>query len=128
MVEFRVNVGAKDGKTHALEVKDQHANALLGRKIGDEIDGILVGLPGYRLVISGGSDRDGFPLRRDVSGIGKRKVLLTKGTAFRNAKKGERQRRFVRGNIISQEVTQINTRVIKEGPKNLLSKETEKES
>jgi len=125
MVEFRVNASTRDGKTKQLEVKDQHAGALLGKRIGDEVDGILVGLPGYRLVITGGSDRDGFPMRDDISGIGRKNVLLSKSKGFRNAKEGQRKRRLVRGNMISQEITQINMKVVKEGPKPIEEKEDE---
>ncbi len=125
MVEFRVNASTKDGKTKQLEVKDQHAGALLGKRIGDEVDGILVGLPGYRLVITGGSDRDGFPMRDDISGIGRKNVLLSKSKGFRNAKEGQRKRRLVRGNMISQEITQINMKVVKEGARPIEEKEDE---
>jgi SSU ribosomal protein S6E len=124
MVEFKVNVSTKDGKTHPKEVKDQHANALLGKKIGDEVDGIFVGLPGYRLVITGGSDKDGFSMRSDMNSVGRKKILLTKGTGLKSAKKGKREKKYVRGKIIGQELMQINMKVIKEGPRKI---ETETE-
>jgi small subunit ribosomal protein S6e len=125
MVEFRVNVSTKDGKTKQLEVKDQHAGALLGKKVGDEIDGILVGMPGYRLVITGGSDKDGFPMREDISGIGRKNVLLTEGKGFREAERGQRKRRLVRGNMVSQEIAQINMKVVKEGSRPVKEQENE---
>jgi len=125
MVEFRVNVSTKDGKTKQLEVKDQHAGALLGKKIGDEIDGILVGMPGYRLVITGGSDKDGFPMREDISGIGRKNVLLTEGKGFREAERGQRKRRLIRGNMVSQEIAQINMKVVKEGSRPVKEQENE---
>ena len=116
MVEFKVNVSTTNGKTYPMGVKEQHANALLGKKIGDEVDGIFVGLPGYRLVITGGSDRDGFSMRDDMNSVGRKKILLTKGIGLKSAKKGERKKKYVRGKIIGQEIVQINMKVIKEGP------------
>jgi SSU ribosomal protein S6E len=124
MVEFKVNVSTKDGKTYPKEVKDQHANALLGKKIGDEVDGIFVGLPGYRLVITGGSDKDGFSMRSDMNSVGRKKILLTKGTGLKSTKKGKREKKYIRGKIIGQELMQINMKVIKEGPRKV---ETETE-
>jgi len=124
MVEFKVNVSTKDGKTYPKEVKDQHANALLGKKIGDEVDGIFVGLPGYRLVITGGSDKDGFSMRSDMNSVGRKKILLTKGTGLKSTKKGKREKKYIRGKIIGQELMQINMKVIKEGPRKI---ETETE-
>jgi small subunit ribosomal protein S6e len=125
MVEFRVNVSTKDGKTRQLEVKDQHAGALLGKRIGDEVDGILVGLPGYRLVITGGSDRDGFPMRNDISAIGRKNVLLSKSKGFKAETEGQRKKKHVRGNMVSQEITQINMKVVREGPRPIEEKEDE---
>ena len=119
MVEFKVNVSTKDGKTHPKEVKDQHANALLGKKIGDEVDGIFVGLPGYRLVITGGSDKDGFSMRSDMNSVGRKKILLTKGTGLKSTQKGKREKKYIRGKIIGQELMQINMKVIKEGPRKI---------
>jgi len=125
MVEFRVNVSTKDGKTRQLEVKDQHAGALLGKRIGDEVDGILVGLPGYRLVITGGSDRDGFPMRNDISAIGRKSILLSKSKGFKSETEGQRKKKHVRGNMVSQEITQINMKVVREGPRPIEEKEDE---
>ena len=62
MAEFKTIIS--DPKTrrafnHALSESD--SSALIGRSIGDKIDGIFVNLPGYRLQITGGSDGSGVP-------------------------------------------------------------------
>src|SRR3989304_5267696 len=65
MAEFKAVIAdPKSGKTYKRDVAGQFANALVGRKLGEEIDGLFVGLPGYKLVITGGSDKDGVPMRR----------------------------------------------------------------
>ena len=73
MVEFKAVINdVKTGKSYQMDVSGHHANSLIGKKIGDVVDGIFVSLPGYKLTISGGSDKDGVPMRSDLPG-GKRK-------------------------------------------------------
>ena len=114
MVDFKVVVNdTKTGKSHQVEVSGHHANSLIGKKIGDEVDGIFISLPGYKLQIEGGTDKNGFAMRRDFPGVGRRRLLLSKGKSFRPKEKGMRKKKSVRGNTISQEIVQINMKVIK---------------
>ena len=54
MAEFKVAVSdPKDGRSYSVEVRGHHANSLVGKRIGDAVDGIFVGLPGYQLKIKG---------------------------------------------------------------------------
>ncbi|MGB9636131.1 MAG: 30S ribosomal protein S6e [Thermoplasmata archaeon] len=115
MAEFRANVSV-EGKTYALPVWGNYANSLIGKKIGDEVDGIFVGLPGYKLLITGGSDNAGFPMRKDIHGAKRVKVLLSESTGFHPDKKGLRKKVSVRGNTISPDIVQINFKVIAKGP------------
>jgi len=116
MAEFKVVVS--DGKhSYNVKVEGHHANSLIGKKIGDEVDGIFVSLPGYKLQITGGSDADGFVMRRDVPGISRRKILITKGVGFKPKDKGVRKRKTVCGNTITLNISQINMKVIKKGAK-----------
>ena len=96
-----------------IELKDPKASALLGLKIGDVIDGGPIGIKG-KIKITGGSDRAGTPMRPDVHGPGKKYVLLSDGPGYRPKKKGERRRKLVRGNTISEEIYQVNA-VLVEG-------------
>ena len=58
MVEFKVVVNdTKNGESHNIVVSGHHANSLIGKKISDEVDGIFVSLPGYKLQITGGTDK-----------------------------------------------------------------------
>ena len=117
MASFTVVVGDPDsGTTHQLEADEQDANRFVGRSIGDEVDGDAVGLDGYTLEITGGSDDAGRPLNETVSGpnLGE---LLMKGrqTGFRPNREGERRRITVRGREISDAVAQINTAIVGRG-------------
>jgi small subunit ribosomal protein S6e len=116
MPEFKVVVSG-GSEAVQVDVSGHHANSLVGKKIGDEVDGIFVSLPGYKLQITGGSDKDGFIMRKDIPGISRRKILLTKSTGFRPKDKGVRRRKTVCGNTISLNTLQINMKVIKKGIK-----------
>jgi small subunit ribosomal protein S6e len=98
----------KTGKTAQVEVDEEKAKMLVGKKIGDTIDGAIIGAPGCKLLITGGTDNSGFPLRKDVEGIKKVKVLVKK-------KKGLRVRKTIRGNTISNDTIQVNTKIVEYG-------------
>ena len=116
MAEFKVVVSEGE-HSHNVKVEGHHANSLIGKKIGDEVDGIFVSLPGYKLQITGGSDADGFIMRKDVPGISRRKILITKGIGFNPKDKGIRKRKTVCGNAVTLNISQINMKVIKKGAK-----------
>ena len=97
MVEFKVVVNdIKNGKSHQVQVSGHHANSLIGKKIGDEVDGIFISLPGYKLQVTGGTDKNGFAMRRDFPGIGRRRLLLSKSLGFKSMENGLRKKKSVR--------------------------------
>jgi len=114
MVEFKVVINdIKNGKSHQVQVSGHHANSLIGKKIGDEVDGIFVQLPGYKLILTGGTDKTGFPMRKDFPGMGRRRLLLSKSKGFRSKEHGLRRKKSIRGNTINQDIVQINMKVAK---------------
>ena len=114
MVEFKVVVNdTKNGKSHQVQVNGHHANSLIGKKIGDEVDGIFVSLPGYKLQITGGTDKDGFTMRADLPGMGRRRLLLSEGKGLKAREDGMRKKKSVRGNTVNQDIVQINMKVVK---------------
>ena len=114
MVEFKVVVNdIKTGKTHQVQVSGHHANSLIGKKIGEDVDGIFVSLPGYKLQITGGTDKNGFPMRKDLPGMNRRRLLLSKSLGFNAKERGLRRKKSIRGNTINQDVVQINMKVTK---------------
>lgn len=131
MAEFRAVVSdPKDGRSYQVTVSGHHANSLIGKKIGDVIDGIFVGLPGYKLQITGGSDKDGFPMRKDLPGPRRKKLLISGGVGFRPTRGGLRRRKNVRGNTIAPDTLQVNMKVTQHGMKpisELLKKEEKKQ-
>jgi len=114
MVEFKVVVNdIKNGKSHQVQVSGHHANSLIGKKIGDEVDGIFISLPGYKLKVTGGTDKNGFAMRNDFPGVGRRRLLLSKSQGFKPKESGLRKKKSVRGNTINQDIVQINIKVTK---------------
>ena len=114
MVSFKlVLADPKTGKSEASEIKDAQAQSLLGRKIGEVIDGPTIGLTG-KIMVTGGSDKAGFPMRADTLGGGKNYILLTEGVGFRTKEEGAKKRKLVRGNTITEETYQVNAKRVEE--------------
>ncbi|MEM3766560.1 MAG: 30S ribosomal protein S6e [Candidatus Bathyarchaeia archaeon] len=117
MAKFKVIVSdPEDGTSKTVELEDARAAPLIGKKIGDIVDGAILGLAGYKVQITGGSDKDGFPMRPNVHGGVRRNVVLSGGVGFNPEKEGERRRKKVRGNVITDEIAQINMKIV-EKPK-----------
>jgi small subunit ribosomal protein S6e len=117
MAKFKIIISDPEkGNSQIVELEGSRAAPLIGRKIGEEIDGAIVGLSGKKLQITGGSDKDGFPMRADVHGGVRARIILSQGTGFKPNKKGERRRKTVRGNVITEEIVQINMKIM-EKPK-----------
>jgi len=111
---FKVVVSSK-ADSYQVEVDD--TKALNGLVIGDEFDGSIVGLDGYTLKITGGSDKNGFTMKKDVPGTRRIKSLLTGGIGYHPKADGVKRRKTVRGNTIADDIVQINSVVVNEGSK-----------
>lgn len=118
-----------NGKSYQTELTKEQEAQIVGKKLGDELDGNVVGAAGYLLELTGGSDGTGFPMRPEVFGAAKKSILMAKGVGFYTKEKGQRRRRFVRGNTYSAEIVQVNSKVKKAGstPLDQLFKKEEKE-
>jgi small subunit ribosomal protein S6e len=113
MAKFKVIISdPTDGKSKVVEVEEARAAPFIGKKLGETIDGIVVDMPAIKLQILGGSDTDGVPMRGDVHGGIRRQVVLSGGAGFKPKREGERRRKTVRGNIITDEIAQINLKII----------------
>lgn len=107
MATFKLNISDKKGRTITKEVKEKEASPFLGLTVGTEVDAALVGEAG-KLKITGGSDKSGVPLREDIHGGARKYILLSKGVGLRAAEDGQRIRKLVRGNTVTEEVYQLN--------------------
>ncbi|HQD25411.1 MULTISPECIES: 30S ribosomal protein S6e [Methanoculleus] len=120
MVDFKIILSdPATGRSYKIDATGPAAGALIGKRIGDEIDGGIFGLAGYTIRLTGGSDKTGIPVRRDLPGPARRKLLLSEGIGFHPVMEGERRRKSVRGNEISADLVQINAVVVNTGAKPL---------
>jgi small subunit ribosomal protein S6e len=116
MAKFKVIVSDSDGTSQSMELEETQAVPLVGRKLGEVVDGAAVKLSGYKLKITGGSDKDGFPMRPNIHGGVRVGAILSEGVGFHSSEHGERKRKTLRGNVITDAIVQINMKVI-EKPK-----------
>ena len=108
MASFKAIISdAKTGKSEVLEAKDSTAQLFMGRRLGDTVDLNAVG-QAYKVKLTGGSDKAGFPMRADILGGGKKYILLTEGVGFRHSVEGEKRRKLVRGCTVTDEIYQLN--------------------
>ncbi len=118
MAKFKVIVSdPQAGTSKVVEVEEARAAPFLGRKIGEIMDGAVVDMAGQKMQIKGGSDKDGVPMRPNVHGGVRRKVVLSGGVGFQAKRKGGRKRKAVRGNIVTDEIVQINMKLVDQPPK-----------
>jgi small subunit ribosomal protein S6e len=103
------------GKSNANEIEGARAQALIGRSLGETIDGSPLGIAQSHLRITGGCDKNGIPLRPDVHGGVKKYIVLSAGPGFKPTRHGERRRKLIRGRTITDETYQINFTISKEG-------------
>ena len=108
MFRFVIN----EPKTRKSFQVDKEAPTILGLKIGDKFDGSMLGLNSFTLQLMGGSDKEGFPMRPEIPGSNRKKVLLSDAPGFHPHKEGERKRKYVRGNQISESIFQVNCKIL----------------
>jgi small subunit ribosomal protein S6e len=113
MAKFKVIVSdPQAGTSKVVELEESRAAPFIGRKLGETLDGSVVDLPAHTIQILGGSDKDGVPMRGNVHGGIRRRVVLSGGAGFKAKKSGERKRKTVRGDIITDEIVQINLKIV----------------
>jgi small subunit ribosomal protein S6e len=120
MVDFKVVVSdPKTGRAYNVDATGGAAGAIVGKRIGDEFDAGSIGLAGYKIKITGASDRTGTTAKKGIPGAGRRKLLLAGGIGFHPEMDGERRRKTVRASEITQDFVQINAMVTTYGEKTL---------
>jgi small subunit ribosomal protein S6e len=115
MPEFKITIS--DPKTGKSYNKVLDTDIFKRKKIREKVLGDALGLKGYELEITGGSDTSGFAMRYDIEGTAKKKALLTGGVGVTILRKGSRIRKTVRGHEISLETAQVNLKIVKYGTK-----------
>jgi len=116
MVRFQLNLA--DGKqSYKKEIdSDAMTRQLIGMSVGDEVEGATIGFEGFKFKITGGSDHSGFPMAPGLEGAMPKRILIGhRGVGYKPQRKGRRRRKRVRGALISEDIYQINLKIIERG-------------
>jgi ribosomal protein S6E (S10) len=95
---------------------------LYERRMAQEIDGAVLGeeFQGTIMRISGGNDKQGFPMRQGILTNTRVRLLCSKGAkAYRQRRAGERKRKSVRGCIVGHDISVLNLVVTELGDKQI---------
>ena len=110
MAKFQLVVSdPKNRISKATTLEGAKAQALLGKSIGEEVDGKLLGIGNLKVKITGGTDKDGIPMRLDIQGSAKKRAVLSGGVGYKPQAKGARVRRLVRGRTVAEDTLQVNS-------------------
>ncbi|MHA1942737.1 MAG: S6e family ribosomal protein [Candidatus Hodarchaeales archaeon] len=116
MVRFQLNLA--DGKqSYKKEIdSDAMTRQLIGKSVGEVLEGEAIGFGGYKFKITGGSDHAGFPMVQGVEGAMPKRILIGhRNIGYRPQRKGRRRRKRVRGSLISEDNYQINLKILERG-------------
>mmetsp|Transcript_57219 Transcript_57219/g.139509 ORF Transcript_57219/g.139509 Transcript_57219/m.139509 type:complete len:248 (+) Transcript_57219:111-854(+) len=117
---MKINISCPStGMQKVIEIDDEkRLQNLYERRMAQEIDGNILGdeFEGYIFRISGGNDKQGFPMRQGVLTNTRVRLLCKKGhKAYRQRRAGERKRKSVRGCIVGQDISVLNLVVTQVG-------------
>ena len=100
------------------------------KRMNQEVNGDVLGdeFKGFIFKISGGNDKQGFPMKQGVMTTKRVRLLLKKGSScYRLRRKGERKRKSVRGCIVSSDIQVLNLVIVKKGEGELPKLTTEED-
>merc|ERR1712029_266035 len=102
-----------------LEIADElKVRPFYEKRMGQEVDADTLGdeFKGYVVRITGGNDKQGFPMKQGVLTNGRVRLLLNKGhSCYRPRRDGERKRKSVRGCIVDGNLAVLNLAIVKKG-------------
>ncbi len=107
------------GKTYHIKLPKDNIKFFIGKRLGDVVPGDPLGFKGYSFKITGGSDKDGFPMHPSLQTTGKKKIILSGPPGFHPRREGERRAKTVRGSIISDAIKQINLKIMEKGDQDI---------
>ncbi|KAI0460797.1 40S ribosomal protein S6 [Komagataella kurtzmanii] len=108
-----------NGTQKCIEIDDEHKlQAFYEKRMGQEVDGDSVSdeFKGYVFKITGGNDKQGFPMKQGVMHPTRVRLLLSKGhSCYRPRRAGERKRKSVRGCIVAADLSVLSLVVVRQG-------------
>merc|ERR1712070_335172 len=117
---MKLNISCPEtGGQKAYDIEDdKKLLPFFDKRMSQEVSGDSLGdeFKGYKFRISGGNDKQGFPMMQGVLCPDRVRLLLRKGSkCYRQRRTGEMKRKSVRGCIVSQDLSVINLLIVKKG-------------
>lgn len=108
-----------NGSQKLIEIDDERrVRVFYEKRMGQEVPGDSVGdeFKGYVFKVTGGNDKQGFPMKQGVLLPNRVKLLLSKGAScYRPRRTGERKRKSVRGCIVGSDLAVLSLAIVKQG-------------
>ncbi|EGP87965.1 unnamed protein product [Zymoseptoria tritici ST99CH_1A5] len=108
-----------NGTQKLIDIEDEKKlRVFMDRRMGHEVPGDSVGdeFKGYVFRITGGNDKQGFPMKQGVMHPTRVRLLLADGhSCYRPRRTGERKRKSVRGCIVAMDLSVLALAIVKQG-------------
>ncbi|KAL8955673.1 MAG: hypothetical protein Q9183_006562, partial [Haloplaca sp. 2 TL-2023] len=121
---MKLNISYPSNGTQKLvEVDDERKlRVFMERRMGQEVQGDSVGpeFKGYVFKITGGNDKQGFPMKQGIMHPTRVRLLLSTGhSCYRPRRTGERRRKSVRGCIVGMDLSVLALSIVKQGDEDI---------
>merc|ERR1712130_682760 len=122
--EMKLNISyPATGCQKLIEVDDEmKLRPFYDKRISAEVSADSLGdeWKGYVFRISGGNDKQGFPMKQGILTNGRVRLLLSKGhSCYRQRRAGERKRKSVRGCIVDSNLSVLCLVIVKKGEQDI---------
>ena len=108
-----------NGTQKLVEIEDERKlRGFMEKRMGQEVvgDGVAPEFKGYVFKITGGNDKQGFPMKQGIMHPTRVRLLLGAGhSCYRPRRTGERKRKSVRGCIVAMDLSVLALSVMKQG-------------
>lgn len=108
-----------NGTQKLVEIEDERKlRGFMEKRMGAEVqgDGVAPEFKGYVFKITGGNDKQGFPMKQGIMHPTRVRLLLGAGhSCYRPRRTGERKRKSVRGCIVAMDLAVLALSVMKQG-------------
>ncbi|KAG5440438.1 hypothetical protein PCK2_000466 [Pneumocystis canis] len=112
-----------NGTQKLIDIDDERKlRVFMEKRMGQEVlgDSIDDQFKGYIFRITGGNDKQGFPMKQGVLLTSRVRLLLSKGhSCYKPLRDGERSRKSVRGCIVANDLSVLSLVIVKQGEKDI---------